>query len=735
MKSRRPYALLLLALFLSGASGLMNQIAWQRAVKVYLGNSETLSATLVVLVFMLGLGMGSLFAARTVPQLTHPFRRLAWVELSLFLVNGALIFAFGPELRSYDHALLISATEAGIPAAVVYGLMSFVVLILPCFLMGLTIPLAAEAAQRQLAVQKKKAVSDFFFLNTVGAVVGTLGCGLLLMPMFGQKVAMAVAALGNLLAGLLVLIWLSRLPAVAPQQDERSQEPPAARTPLTKRPIQNELVLAFVLGALSLSYEIYLFRIVALAYTPLPWIFCVVLCFFLLFWSIGVAVSERTASKMSSTLLLTAISVAAVPFVVAYQRYHAASFPIWSFGLIYFLPCIGFGMLFGMTIGRYAKQWGRDVGVFTALNTAGAGVGILATTFLLFEIDKDLDAWILSMCLAVFIPYFYAREQPTFRWARVFNTLAGAGLALVLLVAAARVGPNASAQRAEFYGRDGVVEIDRNNLVYIDGLWHSVLYRDNDRRAKQQENVRRKMLIAILPFLAHSGSQRVSVLNVGMGTGATARTLAKSSSVESVDAYEIVNTIREVIDSYPEYTLKPSELQKIHVYWEDARSGLIRRDKKYDIITQSPLYLKQTGSSLLLSREYFELLKSRLKEGGIAGIYCNSQGNQEQALLVRKTVSEVFEYYESFANGYFILASDRPIRIDKARFEAKLVEGDPIAEDVRILGIDFILAGIDRPRLDWTSSPYVITDDHPLVEHPEMVRWLFGRQRPGSSAQ
>jgi spermidine synthase len=429
--------------------------------------------------------------------------------------------------------------------------------------------------------------------------------------------------------------------------------------------------------------------------------------------------------QLSSTLVLTAAAIAIVPFVVAYQRYHATSFPIWSAGLVYFLPCIGFGMLFGMTLARYAKQWGRDVGVFTALNTAGTATGIVITTFALFEIDKDLNAWILSLGLLAFAPHVWAQQrlwQPGWR----LNVPVAAAMCVFLLRAAADSGVVTTRERTEFYGRDGVVEVDRrNSYVYIDGLWHSVLYRDEDRKAKEQENVRRKMLIAILPFLAHDGDGPLTALNIGMGTGATARTLAKASSVEAVDAYEIVGTVREVLRYYPVKTLTSSDLKKIAVYWEDARSGLIRRDKKYDIITQSPLYLRQSGSSLLLSREYFELLRSRLKEGGIVGIYSNSQGNREQALLVRKTVSEVFRYYESFARGYFILASDSPIRIDREHFEAKLHENDPIVDDVRIVGVEWLLQRMDRPRLNWKASPYVITDDHPLVEYPQIATRLM----------
>ena len=728
VSNKRLYGALLFALFVSGAAGLVNQIAWQRAVKVYLGNSETLSATIVVLVFMLGLGIGAMIAARRAASLRNPFAALAAVELLLCAANVALRSAFGEQMRSYGYQLLRQAANAGIPAPWVFALLCLIVLIVPCILMGMTLPLAAEAAQRQLSLARREIVAHFFFINTVGAVLGTLGCGLLLLPLLGQKATLATAAFGNLCSGLIVYWLLRPLPVIASAPaDALPKELPEGAA--ARRRIPNELVLAFALGALSLSYEILLFRIVALGYTPLPWIFSVVLCGFLLFWSLGVALSERLTDTTVPSLLLTAAAVAIVPFVFAYQRYQAVEFPIWTLGLLYFLPCFGFGILFGTTISRYARRWGRDVGVFTALNTVGSAAGILATTFVLFEFDKEIDAWLIAFGLLLFVPYFYSKVNPAFRHARAFTGLLLMVGALLLGASLLRLGqPTFSAQRVEFYGRDGVVEVAPNNWVYIDGLWHSVLFRDNDLAAKNGENVRRKMLIALLPLLAHDGRSDLSTLNIGMGTGATARILAKSKRVKEVDAYEIVNTVREVLDAYPSETLDFSRPGKVRVFWEDARAGLVRRDKQYDLITQSPLYLKQSGSSLLLSREYFTLLRSHLKPGGTAGIYCNSQGNPAQAAMVRRTVSEVFRYYESFAHGYFIIASDQPIHVDRASIEERLLGDDAIMDDARIVGIDTIVNGFDFPRMNWTSSPYPITDDQPLVEYPALVNWLSGSE-------
>lgn len=716
------YRLLLAALLVSGWSGLINQIAWQRAVKIYLSNSETLSSMIVVLVFMLGLGAGSLAAAAASARLRNPLRILGLIELSLGVVNAGLLVAFGESLRRTAQTMQAAALAAGVSSTVIYAVFSFAVLCVPCFLMGLTIPIAAEGAQRQLLTSRSKAVGEFFAVNTLGAVLGTIGCGFLLMPMLGQSASLAVAAGGNLCAGALLLYLAHRSPVRA---ESLPDAPSPSAPPRHGGVFREEVVLAFVLGALSLGYEMYLFRILALAYTPLPWIFSFVLCMFLLFWSAGVYISGRKEVSTTAVLALTALSIAVIPLLLSAQRSYGFDFPIWAGGLVYFLPALGFGLLFGTTVSRYARQWGHDVGVFTAFNTAGSGVGILVMTLLLFERDNAVDAWVLSAILLAFVPFHGQREGHLSR-SRLASFATLGLLLFVILAGFQRSGPILSALRQEFYGRDGVVEITRDGRVFIGGLWHSVLFRDGDLAAKRTENVRRKMLIALLPFLVHDGVGPQVALNIGMGTGATARTLAKSTRIAAVDAYEIVKTLQKVLALYPEETLGTANLDKLHVYWEDARNGLITRDKSYDIITQSPLYLSQAGSSFLLSREYLTLVRSRLKPGGVAGIYSNARGNPQQALLVRKTVSSVFQYCESFGDGYFILASDAPMRISREAFQAKLGTSDPISRDVELVGLDWILEGFDSPRLDWSSSAYVITDDHPLVEYPVITSWLLG---------
>jgi hypothetical protein len=68
MSKRHPtFCLMIFGLFLSGAGGLVNQVVWQRALKIFLGGSETISSMIVVLVFLGGLGIGSVVSSKADP--------------------------------------------------------------------------------------------------------------------------------------------------------------------------------------------------------------------------------------------------------------------------------------------------------------------------------------------------------------------------------------------------------------------------------------------------------------------------------------------------------------------------------------------------------------------------------------------------------------------------------------------------------------------------------------------
>ena len=102
--NRRAIAVVLAALFFSGIASIVNQVVWQRALKIFLGGSETISAMVVILVFMMGLGLGAALMGRYCSRLTNPLRVFGLVESLLFLVNAVIAFLLSLDISESVYA-------------------------------------------------------------------------------------------------------------------------------------------------------------------------------------------------------------------------------------------------------------------------------------------------------------------------------------------------------------------------------------------------------------------------------------------------------------------------------------------------------------------------------------------------------------------------------------------------------------------------------------------------------
>src|SRR5581483_11086045 len=74
--------LLGLVFFVSGASGLIYEVAWSRTLRLVVG-STTLSHTIVLTAFMGGLALGAWLAGRRIDRSTRPLQIYAILELAI----------------------------------------------------------------------------------------------------------------------------------------------------------------------------------------------------------------------------------------------------------------------------------------------------------------------------------------------------------------------------------------------------------------------------------------------------------------------------------------------------------------------------------------------------------------------------------------------------------------------------------------------------------------------------
>ncbi|HKU39527.1 MAG TPA: fused MFS/spermidine synthase, partial [Polyangiales bacterium] len=127
-------------------------------------------------------------------------------------------------------------------------------------------------------------------------------------------------------------------------------------------------------------------------------------------------------------------------------------------------------------------------------------------------------------------------------------------------------------------------------------------------------------LFAYLPIALHPRVERALVIGYGMGN--TAGALTRTRELERID---IVDVSRDMLEESRKLQSArgPSPLDdpRVHVFLEDGRFFLQANPARYDLITGEPPPPIMAGVVNLYTREYFALVRSRLREGGIASYW------------------------------------------------------------------------------------------------------------------
>ncbi|HEY1861453.1 MAG TPA: fused MFS/spermidine synthase, partial [Gemmataceae bacterium] len=191
--------------FLSGAAGLVYQVAWAKALGLIFGHT-VYAAAVVLAVFMAGLASGSVYLGCRAKGHANPVALYARIEF-LIAATGALSLAGLAAVRSLYVIVYPVVSGSQIPLLALRLLGVTAVLFIPTFLMGATFPILVHSFVRSSA-NLGASVSQLYWVNTLGAVAGTLIAGFVLLPTWGLRITIYCAAAVNALAGLIAL-WVS----------------------------------------------------------------------------------------------------------------------------------------------------------------------------------------------------------------------------------------------------------------------------------------------------------------------------------------------------------------------------------------------------------------------------------------------------------------------------------------------------------------------------------------------
>jgi spermidine synthase len=234
-------------------------------------------------------------------------------------------------------------------------------------------------------------------------------------------------------------------------------------------------------------------------------------------------------------------------------------------------------------------------------------------------------------------------------------------------------------------------------------------------------------VMAHMPLALHGHANSIAVICFGMGT--TYRS-ALTWQVHTT-AIDLARSVPEALPYYFDDAAVLMNHPKGRIVIDDGRRFLHRSRERYDIVTiDPPPPLEAAGSSLLYSKEFYEIVKSRLNPGGILQQWAPRGEPMIESAIARSLVESfphvvVFKAFNAW--GTHFTASLTPVTIPGVdEFVSRLPEAaqrDLVEwntgelRDVR----RFVAAILDKPipieRLLRPEPGVVITDNSPFNEY------------------
>ncbi len=647
---------LLVCFFFSGAAGLIDQVVWSKALGLIFGHTAYAVAT-VLAVFMAGLASGSAWIGGQSERWARPIALYGWLEFGVAATAAISLAGLAGVRVAYVAMYPFAARNAGALVALrFFG--SALVLFLPTFLMGGTLPVLVRGLTRN-AAELGARLSRLYWINTAGAVAGTFAAGFLFLPSLGLRLTLGIAVALNMAAGALALILARR--ETSPSFSNESSAPEKAAAIPSSVPSRFFLICFAIVGATAMAYEIGWTRLLSTQLGSSTYAFTLMLGTFLTGIVAGSALFERWSRRrvpgsMTFAVTQTLTAFAALAFLVFFTRLIEVLPPILratheSFrGLVLaqfvtsalaMLPtAVVFGFNFpavvvliaGPRSGAGAGS-GAAMGRAYAWNTLGAIVGAIAAGFWLlprlgsFHLLAAAAGVNLALAAAISLT-----SAPRLTW----KTFAVAGN-LLLLIAAGFIGfsnyfydPAVVSFNTVMYWNlyDRPLTLRENahalDIVYFrDGLNANisvaktddyVALRTNGKVDASNHDATTQLLLGHLAALAHPPRR---VLLVGFGSGMTASALATSPELERLDVVEIEPAVVGAAPLLARLNRNVLLDPRVHVTFDDARNFLFTTRQKYDLIISEPSNPWIAGVATLFTREFYAAVRNRLTTDGV----------------------------------------------------------------------------------------------------------------------
>jgi spermidine synthase len=751
-----------LAIFiLSGAAGLIYEVVWARQLVLVFGNT-TQAVSAILTGFFGGIAIGSVIGGRIADRARRALRMYGLLELLLVVVVLLTPLTFRLLHDVYRGAFASLEGSPTILALIRFGL-SLLALGPATILMGATLP----TLTRHLARDPANLTSSFgrlYAANTLGAIVGTIAAGFVLIELLGLTRTLLVGAGCSAIAGLSALILDRRRGTTPTGAPDQPIDVAASVSPAPRPRVRLALIVAYVSGLTSLGYQVLWTRLLASGTGDSTYVFTTILTIFLIGLALGAVVFNvfRTRIQTINLLALGQVVIAFLVLVGMITIINRGLGGILSlttdfsslfshFALPVALVVLPATFVMGLTfpaasalIADPKGHVGSNAGLLLSANTLGAISGTFLIPFFVIPLVGSPVALgliaLINAAMGIALA-FGARIQD--RLPRLVTGGAGVIMAAILVVALAAgsffVDPNiARVQRAGgtiiASEEDDIASVQAGTLGGHQQLWVT-------GTSMTLLTVDVKMM-PILPLILRPNSSTDLTIAFGMGSAWRGALNAGLTAT----AVELVPSVPDMFgDFYPDASAVLAN-PKGNIVIADGRNHVELTSDHYDIIVvDPPPPIETAGVSVISSLEFYQAAKARLNPGGV----------MMQWIPFGQTLAEFKDHVRTYAAvfphailafgpggyGMFMLGSDQPISFDPATIQSVLSRPgivtdlssayDSPAHDVASWEAEI-------PRLVWLQGDQVskfagagpmVTDDRPLPEY-FLLRRLFGSPSP-----
>lgn len=622
---------------LSGWCGIAYELLYSRLLTTHLGDMFQVNAAILTS-FLLGIGVGS--------WVSHRFVRWLWlVELGIgvYSLLVALLLACEPQ-SILEQLLPVLGHGRG-----VVTLTAFTFAFLPALLIGFSVPLFSAYARHHLGAAHSSASEAF---NLVYWVYNLGGAACVLAMEYGLLRALGV------MQTLLLLASLNLVSALVLRQLETPPPEPEVHEPVPRRQVS----ALFWASALSGLYQLFLLKVTETLFGPFHENFALVLALGLA----GIALGTWRVSRWRlsfETLLLGGAAAVGASVLLLQPLFYLWGYVNAAFGATALfsslckavvltamgvVPLTVFGATVPALLGPLTGAR-TTAGRMLAVSSFGNCLGyVLSVVFLYRALPLRFIAllfpaglWLLGLSVreAGVARRWVLRLLPVpllvlagVTWSDTLMQLSYRDFSSADMLSHTLSGVRQTELLKRFDSSLSLVrDAQGEESVIINGYRSLVSSRSGRTNLSE-------LLVGTSPALYAPRRERAMVLGVGTGitAGATASLFAHTEGVE------INPAVAAALERFSPNNLGLLKRPGFQLIVDDGLTALARSRERYDAIVNtvtSPLYF---SSSKLYTREFFELVKSRLSEGGVYSMWFDARVTPEGARIIFETLRESF---------------------------------------------------------------------------------------------